>query len=325
MIKGLKQNLPIIFLILLSPTIAELLSGSSPPLEFFKPLPFLFLVGLYGGGVLAIRELSVKWEKDWGSILILGAAYGIIEEGLAVKSFFDPNWMDLGILGIYGRFLGVNWVWAVCLTIFHTIFSIALPILIFRLTYPELKNMRLLKDKKLKAVIGIFVAIVIFFNISTYKVYLLTTIATLIIVLILILLAYKVKPGYIETKSITPSRGPNYIGAVGVGFTFIFFIVMYALPYVLPFPLVPIILELFICMIFLIFIQNTIGKIDNTKHKVALCWGLLLPLIILAFIQETNGVFGMAVVGIFFIGFLSYVGRKAIKESQSNINNKKNY
>ena len=106
-----KRNVPIIILALLSPAIAELLSGSSPPLEFFNPFGFVLLVGLYGCGVVIVRELSIRWEKGWGSILLLGAAYGIIEEGLAVKSFFDPNWMDLGILGTYGRWIGVNWVW----------------------------------------------------------------------------------------------------------------------------------------------------------------------------------------------------------------------
>jgi len=113
-----RQNIPIITLVLLSPVIAELLSGSAPPLEFFHPFGFIVLVGLYGGGVLIVRELCIKWGKGWGSILLLGAAYGIIEEGLAVKSFFDPNWMDLGILGTYGRWLGVNWVWSFVLRYF---------------------------------------------------------------------------------------------------------------------------------------------------------------------------------------------------------------
>jgi len=125
-----KQNVPIIILALISPIIAELLSGSAPPLEFFNPFGFMLLVGLYGSSVIIVRELCIKWKKGWGSILLLGAAYGIIEEGLAVKSFFDPNWMDLGVLGTYGRWIGVNWVWSFCLTIFHTIYSIVVASLV---------------------------------------------------------------------------------------------------------------------------------------------------------------------------------------------------
>ena len=37
------------------------------------------------------------------SIILLRGAYRVREEGVVVKSFFDPNWVDLGILGIYGR------------------------------------------------------------------------------------------------------------------------------------------------------------------------------------------------------------------------------
>ncbi|TLZ74149.1 MAG: hypothetical protein E6K08_10470 [Methanobacteriota archaeon] len=119
---------PLLALILLSPVIAEMLSGSTPPLEWLNPITPLLLIWLYGSGVLVMRETAVRWKTGWPGILLLGAAYGIIEEGLAVKSFFDPGWMDLGTLGWYGRWLDVNWVWAVWLTIYHAVVSIAIPI-----------------------------------------------------------------------------------------------------------------------------------------------------------------------------------------------------
>jgi hypothetical protein len=99
---------PALVLFFLAPAIGELLSGSSPPLEFFNPISLLFLSSLYGGGAIVVRELKVFWKKDFRAIILLGAAYGILEEGLLVKSFFDPNWVDLGILGVYGRWLDVN-------------------------------------------------------------------------------------------------------------------------------------------------------------------------------------------------------------------------
>ncbi len=57
-----------------------------------------------------------------------------------VKSFFDPGWMDIGILGSYGRWLGVNWVWTVELTIYHAVISIGIPILITTLLFPDRKD-----------------------------------------------------------------------------------------------------------------------------------------------------------------------------------------
>jgi hypothetical protein len=53
---------------------------------------------LYGSGAIVMRELKIRWRKDFRGFLLLGGAYGKLEEGLMVKSFFDRNWMDLGIL-----------------------------------------------------------------------------------------------------------------------------------------------------------------------------------------------------------------------------------
>ena len=105
----MKQRIPpALVLYLLSPVIGELLSGSAPPVEFFNPFGLIILPALYGSGALLVREITLRWQKRWPTILMLGLAYGIVEEGLMVKSFFDPNWMDLGLLGVYGRWAGVN-------------------------------------------------------------------------------------------------------------------------------------------------------------------------------------------------------------------------
>ena len=57
-----------------------------------------------------------------------------------VRSFFNPSWKDLGVLATYGRWVGVNWVWAEWLTIYHAIFSIAIPIFLVELTYPKVRT-----------------------------------------------------------------------------------------------------------------------------------------------------------------------------------------
>jgi hypothetical protein len=130
---------PVWVLFFLAPAIGELLSGSAPPAEFFNPISLLLLSCLYGSGALLARELKVRWNKGYVSLFILGAAYGVIEEGLMVKTFFDPGWMDLGILGVYGRWYDVNWVWAEWLTIYHAIFSIVIPITLTELAFPDLR------------------------------------------------------------------------------------------------------------------------------------------------------------------------------------------
>lgn len=138
---------PILLLFFLSPIIGEGLSGSTPPLAFLNPAVTLLLACLYGSGALLVRDYARRWRKGWRSILILGAAYGVVEEGIMVRSFFSPTWKDLGVLGTYGRWLGTNWVWAEWLMIYHAIFSITIPIFLVELTFPESKTRIWLSNK----------------------------------------------------------------------------------------------------------------------------------------------------------------------------------
>ncbi|MFX0139696.1 MAG: hypothetical protein ACFFDN_39010 [Candidatus Hodarchaeota archaeon] len=315
----IKRNIPLTTLILLSPTIGELLSGSAPPLEFFNPFVFIILVGLYGLGVLIIRELCVKWEKGWWSILILGIAYGIIEEGLAVKSFFDPNWVDLGNLGEYGRLFDVNWVWSVWLTIYYTIVSIAIPILLFELLFPDKKDERLLTENKLKVVIILFIIDVTFtfLFLTPYFPNFLLYLLTLIIVILLILIAWKISPDIITLKNDEPIIRAGWFGIAGLIAIFSLFIINWTLTYLIPVFIIPVILDLLVPIFLLRFTIKYAGYNNNSYHKLAFASGFLASFIVLAFIHELNGVFGMSVVGIFFILFLFYVRKKVLSEQNT--------
>jgi hypothetical protein len=145
--RRLRPNLPWILLILCSITFAEFLTGSTPVLEpIVDPVSALFLVGLYGGGVLLVREAAVRWRKGWPTILLLGMAYGIVEEGIGTKTFFGPA--GVGELAVFGHFAGVNWVWAVELTLFHASFSIGLPILVVGLMFPATEGRSFLASRR---------------------------------------------------------------------------------------------------------------------------------------------------------------------------------
>lgn len=132
----MRRLAPVFVLLLLSPAVAELLSGSTPPVQFFYPPSLLLELGLYGAGALLVRELARRRGLGWPSILILGAAYGIVEEGLQIQSFFNVHHPDLGNLAVYGRAWGVNWVWAEHLTVYHAVWSITIPILLTELLFP---------------------------------------------------------------------------------------------------------------------------------------------------------------------------------------------
>jgi len=146
---------PWLALLLLAPAMGELLSGSAPPAEFFQPFGFTIMVALYGCGALVCRELKVRWRKGVGTLVLLGCGYGVLEEALMVASFYNPSWMDLGALAGFGRALGVNWVWAVELTIYHALFSVVTPVLLVELAYPSRKSEPWLTDGRLKIVVTV--------------------------------------------------------------------------------------------------------------------------------------------------------------------------
>ncbi len=127
---------PALALWLIAPIFGEMVSGSTPLNEYLSPFTIVLCM-LYGSGALLIRELLVRWGKSWRGLLLLGAAYGIFEEGLMVRSFFDPEWPDLGALGVYGRAAGVNWVWTEHLIVFHMLISVAASIVFVEILYPD--------------------------------------------------------------------------------------------------------------------------------------------------------------------------------------------
>lgn len=95
---------------MLLPFTAKVLSGAITLPQFINPIGLGILIGLYGLGTLLIHEARIRLSVGYGGVLLLGFAYGVIEEGVAVKLFLDPYWKDLGVFGVYSRWLGVSWV-----------------------------------------------------------------------------------------------------------------------------------------------------------------------------------------------------------------------
>ena len=138
----MKRYAPVFTLALLAPFIAEFLFGATP---ISRMAGFVFLVLLYGGGAVLIREMARRRSATgWGRIAVLGAAYAFIEEGLAVQSFFNPDLFQAGALG--GRALGVNWVWSEWTVGYHILWSLLLPILLTELLFPARRTETWLKN-----------------------------------------------------------------------------------------------------------------------------------------------------------------------------------
>src|SRR5918911_1441164 len=131
----MRRYLPVFVLFLLSPFIAEVLFGATP-LRNIRAL--LIVTPLYGGGAVLIRELARRRGPGWGRIFLLGAAYGIVEEGLIIQSLFNPKMFEAGLVG--ARFLGVNWTWTMWTIGYHIVWSIGIPILLAELSFPARRS-----------------------------------------------------------------------------------------------------------------------------------------------------------------------------------------
>lgn len=154
----------------LSITIAEFATGSTPltniivnPGSFFL-FSIPSLLGLYGCGVILIREAAVRWNRSWPTILMLGIAYGIMEEGVSVHTFFAPVNVTVGVLGAYGKVLGLNLTWAIMISLFHSVFSISLPILISERLWPAMRQKPILTRRSMLGIMAAYITTVFILN-----------------------------------------------------------------------------------------------------------------------------------------------------------------
>jgi hypothetical protein len=283
---------PALVLFLLAPAIGELLSGSAPPTEFFTPFGFLMIVCLYGSGAVVIRELRIRWKKGVGSVLLLGAAYGVLEEALLVASWFSPYWMDLGPMAVYGRILDINMVWAEMLTIYHAVFSITIPILFVELAYPNRRNENWIGRKTLILLIGVLSALTVFgywlfSTLMNYWTPLPQYLIGIAIMITFILLARRLPQDW-GTLGQKPLPKPVKLWLVAALTSLAFFLGFYASPSLIPWPLA-ILYGILLTLLITKFITRYNWKQKpNNMHTLALCYGALTFFLLFAPLQELD-------------------------------------
>ncbi len=319
---------PALILFLLSPAIGELLLGSSPPAEFFTPFGLTMLLGLYGSGAVLARELKVRWGKGMGSLLLLGAAYGALEEGVMVASWFNPAWPDLGLLGVFGRWLGVNWVWAAELTIYHAIVSITVPVILVELAFPSRKIDRWVSDTWFKAVaavlfVDIVIGFVLFGLLLRYTPPLPQFLIAPAAVILLAVLARRL-PADWARRGTRQMRRPRFyaavaaIGAIASGTTFLI------VPNLQPPPVLVIALGVAIIYGLIRLLTRYNWREATDLHRVGLTAGSLSVFFVLAFFQELDksrkdNTSGMSLVGLAALIAMTYLGLRVRSRTNSSV------
>jgi len=130
-----KSSIPAaLTLFFLAPLVAEFLLGDLP----VTLLPALIMLApMYGGGALLIRELTRRSGRGWPTMLLLGCAYTLIEEGFATQSLFNRNFLGMHLLEhAWIPSLGVGAWWTILMFNVHPLWSMGVPIALSEGLFP---------------------------------------------------------------------------------------------------------------------------------------------------------------------------------------------
>src|SRR5262245_3423202 len=128
---------PIVTLLVLAPLIVEFLFGSTSISRLYLLLP---QIGVYGAGALLIRALARQRGRGYGAILLLGLAFAVAEECVILQTGLAPLFVALDPQHIYGRSLGVNWVYLLSQLGYESIWAIVIPIQLTELLFPQRRS-----------------------------------------------------------------------------------------------------------------------------------------------------------------------------------------
>jgi len=310
LVSGRSRWIAIVVLLLLAATLAEFLTGSTfIPDALLHPLGFAQLVGLYGGGVLSVREVTTRWNKRWASILLLGAFFAIMEEGLGARTLVDPTGSREGTLALYSYWLGVNWTTTVGITAFHAVFSVSFPILLLELLFPQTRGKRLVGN------LGLFWAILAFglgattLALGEPFVPAWPVIAFFVALAIAYIIGAYLVPRDLLSSPTPHPRCPEWMFfAIGAAFVAEVFLIVIG-----PDLLTAVgIVTFFVASLalFLYLLVRFTGRIQTEMRKIHFALGMVVFLVPIDVIEELNGDVGVLAFTAFALGLLLYLRRE---------------
>ena len=124
-------------LFFVAPFVAEYLLGDLP----IKLLPALIVLApAYGGAAILIREMARRTGRGWPAMLMLGAAYTLVTEGLVTQSLFNHDYLKMHMHLLehaYVPALGIGAWWTVFMFNLHTFWSMGVSIALVEALFPN--------------------------------------------------------------------------------------------------------------------------------------------------------------------------------------------
>nr|MBN2278695.1 hypothetical protein [candidate division Zixibacteria bacterium] len=315
---------PWVTLLALAPILGELVSSHQTPLEFVNPFNLLILSLPYGCGALICRELLIRWSGSALSLLLLGLAFGVYEEGVVVYSLFDPDWSELGPLATYGFRVGVNWTWSIMTIQFHALISIGSSVVLAHIIHSDRRNQAWLGKRGLIACgAGLLAWIPVLGLIMKYDMHrpfpqLYLYLLAWGVVLGLVFAAYRLAIRQVPSVKTVRAR-PWFFFVLGlINITVVFSCVFITAEYGFP-PLGVTLLSLVLFdAISLALVWRWSGHTRgwDDRHRLALIAGLLVFFVFFAFTKDFESWHGTSIIGILTIMGLWQLGRTVHRKRQ---------
>ncbi|GAB3394235.1 hypothetical protein GCM10027568_24480 [Humibacter soli] len=114
----------------------QYLGGMAPASQQIPQL--ILFTAFYGSAAVLIRELGRRAGVGWPGILTLALAFGVLEEGIATQSLFNPDYVGQHLLAYgYIPLLGTGGPWLILVLTLHVVWSIGSPIAVMEGAFGE--------------------------------------------------------------------------------------------------------------------------------------------------------------------------------------------
>lgn len=136
MVEPRRKITAVLTLFFVAPFVAEYLLGDLP-LKMLAAL--IFLAPVYGGAAVLIRETARRTARGWPTMLLLGAAFALIGEGLLSQSLFNPDYMQKHLHLLAPAFIpawGMGAWWTLLMVNLHTFWSMGVSIALVEALFP---------------------------------------------------------------------------------------------------------------------------------------------------------------------------------------------
>jgi hypothetical protein len=136
MVAPKRKTSAVITLFFVTPLVAEYLLGDLP-LKLLAAL--IVLAPAYGGAAVLIRETARRTGRGWPTMLVLGAAYTLIGEGLVTQSLFNHDYLKMHMHLLdhaYIPALGIGGWWTLFMFNLHTFWSMGVSIALVEALFP---------------------------------------------------------------------------------------------------------------------------------------------------------------------------------------------